>query len=35
MEDLEDGYRAEVRLEDVRAGRDTTHPLAELLAEFA
>jgi RHH-type rel operon transcriptional repressor/antitoxin RelB len=35
MDDLEDVYLAEARLEDVRAGRDATHPLAELLAEFA
>jgi hypothetical protein len=34
MIDLESASFAEARLEDVRAGRDTTRPLADLVAEF-
>lgn len=35
IDDLEDVYLAESRLEDVRAGRDATHPLADLLQQYA
>ncbi len=34
IDDLEDIYLSERRLEDIRAGKDTTHPLAELAAEY-
>lgn len=35
LDDLEDVYLAEGRLEAVRAGRDGTHPLSDLVAEYA
>lgn len=34
LEDLEDVYLAETRLEDIRAGRDTTGPLSELATRY-
>lgn len=34
LEDLEDVYLAEFRLEAIRAGREETHPLSDLLAEY-
>ena len=34
LDDREAARLAEARLDDVKAGRDTTHPLADLLAEF-
>ena len=34
MDDLEDVYVAESRLEDIRAGRDATHPLSDLLQRY-
>ncbi len=34
IDDLEDIYLGERRLEDMRAGKDTTHPLTELAAEY-
>ena len=33
IDDLEDIYLGEKRLEDLRAGKDTSHPLADLTAE--
>jgi RHH-type transcriptional regulator, rel operon repressor / antitoxin RelB len=35
IDDLEEVYVAEARLEDIRAGRDATHPLADLLQQYA
>jgi RHH-type rel operon transcriptional repressor/antitoxin RelB len=34
IDDLEDIYLGEKRLEDLRSGKDTSHPLAELAAEY-
>lgn len=34
IDDLEDVYLGEKRLEDLRAGKDTAHPLADLAAEY-
>ncbi len=34
IDDLEDVYLGEKRLEDVRAGKDAVHPLADLAAEY-
>jgi RHH-type rel operon transcriptional repressor/antitoxin RelB len=34
IDDLEDTYLGEKRLEDVRSGMDTVHPLADLTAEY-
>ncbi len=34
IDDLEDIYLGEKRLEDVRAGKDAVHPLAALAAEY-
>lgn len=34
IDDLEDIYLGEKRLEEVRAGRDAVHPLADLAAEY-
>jgi RHH-type rel operon transcriptional repressor/antitoxin RelB len=34
IDDLEDIYTAQAVLEDIRAGRDTTAPLTDLLAEY-
>lgn len=35
LDDLEDVYLAESRLEAIRAGREETHPLSDLIAEYA
>ncbi len=34
IDDLEDVYLGEKRLEDVRAGKDAVHPLADLADEY-
>ncbi len=34
IDDLEDIYLGEKRLEDVRSGKDAIHPLADLVAEY-
>ena len=34
IDDLEDIYLGEKRLEAIRAGKDTVHPLADLAAEY-
>lgn len=34
IDDLEDVYLGEKRLEDLRAGKDASHPLADLAAEY-
>ncbi|TDQ53152.1 type II toxin-antitoxin system RelB family antitoxin [Actinorugispora endophytica] len=34
LDDLEDVYLAELRIEDLRAGRSHTVPLSEVMAEY-